>query len=96
MSDMDVEQLTEWLWCLRTPIVQAYAVRERDGFNLIDACPAGEDGAILTTLREPLARARPTSRVSAATAGPRRTRWRAGSPVRAAAPALAQPRTPPG
>jgi hypothetical protein len=24
---MDVEQITDWLWCLRTPLVQSYAVR---------------------------------------------------------------------
>jgi hypothetical protein len=40
------------VWCLRTPIVQAYAVRERDGFNLIDASTAGQDGAILETLSQ--------------------------------------------
>jgi glyoxylase-like metal-dependent hydrolase (beta-lactamase superfamily II) len=49
---MDVEQLTEWLWCLRTPIVQAYAVRERDGFNLVDSLTAGEELAILSALAE--------------------------------------------
>jgi glyoxylase-like metal-dependent hydrolase (beta-lactamase superfamily II) len=49
---MDVEQLTEWLWCLRTPIVQAYAVRERDGVNLVDSLTAGEELAILSALAE--------------------------------------------
>jgi glyoxylase-like metal-dependent hydrolase (beta-lactamase superfamily II) len=47
---MEVEQVTEWLWCLRTPVVQAYAVREGDGFNLIDTSTAGEDEAILGAL----------------------------------------------
>jgi glyoxylase-like metal-dependent hydrolase (beta-lactamase superfamily II) len=47
---MEVEQLTGWLWCLRTPVVQAYAVRERDGFNLVDASIAGEEEAILGAL----------------------------------------------
>jgi glyoxylase-like metal-dependent hydrolase (beta-lactamase superfamily II) len=47
---MDVEQLTDWLWCLRTPVVQAYAVREGDGFNLIDASTAGAEEAILDAL----------------------------------------------
>jgi glyoxylase-like metal-dependent hydrolase (beta-lactamase superfamily II) len=47
---MEIEQLTDWLWCLRTPIVQAYAVREHDGLNLIDAMTAGEEQAILATL----------------------------------------------
>jgi hypothetical protein len=47
---MELEQLAGWLWCLRTPIVQAYAVRERDGFNLIDTSTAGQDDAILAAL----------------------------------------------
>jgi glyoxylase-like metal-dependent hydrolase (beta-lactamase superfamily II) len=47
---MELEQVTDWLWCLRTPIVQAYAVRERDGFNLVDTTTAGEDAPILEAL----------------------------------------------
>ena len=47
---MDVEQITDWLWCLRTPFVQAYAVRHSDGFHLIDTSTAGHDGAILDAL----------------------------------------------
>ena len=47
---MELDQVTGWLWCLRTPIVQAYAVRERDGFNLIDTSTAGQDAAILSAL----------------------------------------------
>jgi glyoxylase-like metal-dependent hydrolase (beta-lactamase superfamily II) len=47
---MDVEQVTDWLWCLRTPVVQAYAVRHGDGFDLIDASTAGQDSAILDAL----------------------------------------------
>ena len=47
---MDVEQITDWLWCLRTPLVQAYAVRHSDGFHLIDTSTAGHDGAILDAL----------------------------------------------
>ncbi|MGZ6572237.1 MAG: MBL fold metallo-hydrolase [Solirubrobacteraceae bacterium] len=47
---MDVEQLTEWLWCLRTPVVQAYAVRDREGFDLIDTSTAGQEDAILDAL----------------------------------------------
>jgi glyoxylase-like metal-dependent hydrolase (beta-lactamase superfamily II) len=44
------EQVAGWLWCLRTPIVRAYAVRDRDGFNLIDTSTAGQDEAILEAL----------------------------------------------
>ena len=47
---MELDQVAGWLWCLRTPIVQAYAVRERDGFNLIDTSTAGQDDAILAAL----------------------------------------------
>lgn len=47
---MEAERLTDWLWSLRTPIVQAYAVRERDGFVLIDTSTAGNEGAILDAL----------------------------------------------
>jgi hypothetical protein len=34
---MRLDRINDWLWCLRTPLVQAYAVRERDGLNLTDA-----------------------------------------------------------
>jgi hypothetical protein len=47
---MELDRINDWLWCLRTRIVQAYAVRERDGFNLIDTSTAGQDGAILGLL----------------------------------------------
>lgn len=49
-SEMDVERLTDWLWCLRTPIVQAYAVRQGEGFNLIDTSTPGNERAILEAL----------------------------------------------
>jgi glyoxylase-like metal-dependent hydrolase (beta-lactamase superfamily II) len=49
---VEIERLTDWLWCLRTPIVQAYAVRERDGFNLVDTTTAGQEAAILAALAE--------------------------------------------
>jgi glyoxylase-like metal-dependent hydrolase (beta-lactamase superfamily II) len=47
---VETEQLSEWLWCLRTPAVQAYAVREGDGFNLIDTLVAGQADAIVDAL----------------------------------------------
>jgi hypothetical protein len=47
---MQLEPLTDWLWCLRSPIVQAYAVRQRDGFNLIDTTTAGNHTTILHAL----------------------------------------------
>jgi glyoxylase-like metal-dependent hydrolase (beta-lactamase superfamily II) len=47
---VETEQLKAWLWCLRTPAVQAYAVRERDGFNLVDTLTAGCEDGILEAL----------------------------------------------
>jgi glyoxylase-like metal-dependent hydrolase (beta-lactamase superfamily II) len=47
---LDVFEITSWLWGLRTPLVQAYAVRDGDGFNLIDTGIAGGEDAILSSL----------------------------------------------
>jgi glyoxylase-like metal-dependent hydrolase (beta-lactamase superfamily II) len=47
---MRLEQITDWLWSLRTDFVQAYAVREGDGFCLIDTSTAGNETAILELL----------------------------------------------
>ncbi|HKO27032.1 MAG TPA: MBL fold metallo-hydrolase [Solirubrobacteraceae bacterium] len=47
---MELEPLTDWLWCLRTDFVHAYAVREGDGFCLIDTSTAGNEDAILELL----------------------------------------------
>jgi len=47
---MEVERLADWLWSFRTPIVQSYAVRQGDGFNLVDANTAGNGDAILDAL----------------------------------------------
>jgi hypothetical protein len=47
---MELDQAAGWLWCLRTTIVRAYAVRERDGFNLIDTSTAGQHDAIHAAL----------------------------------------------
>jgi hypothetical protein len=40
---MELDRITDWLWCLRTPVVQAYAVGERAGFNLIDTSTLDAD-----------------------------------------------------
>jgi glyoxylase-like metal-dependent hydrolase (beta-lactamase superfamily II) len=50
VTGLETERLTDWLWCLRTPAVQAYAVRERDGFNVIDTLVAGCADGILDAL----------------------------------------------
>jgi glyoxylase-like metal-dependent hydrolase (beta-lactamase superfamily II) len=47
---MEVRPLTDRVWCLHTPIVQAYAVRQGHGFNLIDTSTAGSEDAILEAL----------------------------------------------
>ena len=47
---MELDQLTGWLWCLRTDFVHAYAVREGDGFCLIDTSTANNEEAILELL----------------------------------------------
>jgi glyoxylase-like metal-dependent hydrolase (beta-lactamase superfamily II) len=47
---VEIEQLNDWLWCLRTPAVQAYALHERDGFNLVDTLVAGSAADILDAL----------------------------------------------
>jgi hypothetical protein len=44
---VEVERLADWLWCLRTPTVQAYAIRERDGFNLVDTATSAQHLAAL-------------------------------------------------
>jgi hypothetical protein len=49
-DSMELDQLADWLWCLRTDFVHAYAVREGDGFCLIDTSTAGNDEAILELL----------------------------------------------
>jgi glyoxylase-like metal-dependent hydrolase (beta-lactamase superfamily II) len=47
-------ELTDWLWCLRTPVVACYAIRDRDGVVLVDANVAGQDQAIIAVLAERL------------------------------------------
>lgn len=49
-ATMQLEPIGPWLWCLRTDLVQAYAVRHGEGFNLIDASTAGSEEAILGCL----------------------------------------------
>jgi glyoxylase-like metal-dependent hydrolase (beta-lactamase superfamily II) len=51
---MELDRLTDWLLCLRTPIVQAYAVRHDGGVSLIDTTTAGNADAIVATLEHAL------------------------------------------
>ena len=49
---LQVEPINDWLWRLHTPAVAAYAVAERDGFNLIDTgLPDGAE-VILSVLAQ--------------------------------------------
>jgi glyoxylase-like metal-dependent hydrolase (beta-lactamase superfamily II) len=47
---IEIEQLAEWLWRLSTPVVACYAVRQADGFNLIDSGLAGGEDSVLECL----------------------------------------------
>jgi glyoxylase-like metal-dependent hydrolase (beta-lactamase superfamily II) len=49
---LEVLEITDWLWSLRMPLVLAYAVRERGGFNLIDAGIAGCGETIIRALAD--------------------------------------------
>lgn len=51
---MELDRLTDWLLCLRTPLVQAYAVRHDRGVSLIDTSTAGHTDAILAALEDAL------------------------------------------
>jgi glyoxylase-like metal-dependent hydrolase (beta-lactamase superfamily II) len=47
---MHLDPIRPWLWCLRTDLVQAYAVRQGEGFNLVDTSTADCEEAILGCL----------------------------------------------
>jgi glyoxylase-like metal-dependent hydrolase (beta-lactamase superfamily II) len=47
-----LEPLRDWLYCLRTPVVQAYAIKQSSGFVLIDTGVAGYEHAYLKALGE--------------------------------------------
>ncbi len=51
---LEFEELDDWLWCLRTPVVACYAIRDRDGVVLVDANVAGQHDAILDALADRL------------------------------------------
>jgi glyoxylase-like metal-dependent hydrolase (beta-lactamase superfamily II) len=51
---MELERLTDWLWCLQTPVVQAFAVRDRNGVVLVDTSTAGEAEVIMSLLSKAL------------------------------------------
>lgn len=47
---LELEALTDWLGCLRTPVVTSWALRIGDGVVLVDANLAGQHEAILEAL----------------------------------------------
>ena len=47
---LEFVELTDWLWCLRTPVVTCWAIRDREGVVLVDANVAGQDEAIVAAL----------------------------------------------
>jgi glyoxylase-like metal-dependent hydrolase (beta-lactamase superfamily II) len=49
-SDVTVESITDWLYCLRTPVVAVYAIRKRAGFVLLDSGVVGYERAYLHAL----------------------------------------------
>lgn len=43
-------ELNDWLWCLRSPVVACFAIRDRDGLVMVDANVAGLGKAIIDAL----------------------------------------------
>lgn len=50
VSDVTIERITEWLYCLATAMVNVYAIRQSTGFILIDAGVAGSEHSYLGAL----------------------------------------------
>src|SRR5712691_11301623 len=51
---LELVELADWLWCLRTPVVACWAIRDRDGVVLVDANVIGEGEAIVSALADRL------------------------------------------
>lgn len=51
-SDVTLEPITDWLYCLRTPVVAIYAIRQSAGFVLIDSGVVGYERAYLHALAQ--------------------------------------------
>jgi glyoxylase-like metal-dependent hydrolase (beta-lactamase superfamily II) len=51
---LEVVELTDWLWCLRTPIAACFAIRDGDGVVMVDANVAGLGVTIIDTLSRQL------------------------------------------
>lgn len=98
---IETQRITDWLWRLSTPAVAAYAVRQGDGFNLVDTgLPGGAEGILgaLATIGGPAA---PLHEIvlthghrdhAGSTAGSRRATSCAGSDPPASSPSPVTPR----
>ncbi len=51
---LEVVELTDWLWCLRTPAAACFAIRDGDGVVMVDANVAGLGVTIIETLSRQL------------------------------------------
>jgi glyoxylase-like metal-dependent hydrolase (beta-lactamase superfamily II) len=51
-SDVTIERVTDWLYCMRTPVVAVYAIRQSTGFILVDSGLVGYEHAYLRALAE--------------------------------------------
>lgn len=51
-SDVTLEPITDWLYCLRTPVVAVYAIRQSADFVLIDSGVVGYERAYLHALAQ--------------------------------------------
>jgi len=51
-SDVTLEPITDWLYCLRTPVVAVYAIRQSAEFVLLDSGVVGYERAYLRALAE--------------------------------------------
>jgi glyoxylase-like metal-dependent hydrolase (beta-lactamase superfamily II) len=51
---LEFVELADWLWCLRTPVVACWAIRDRDGIVLVDANVAGQEETIVSALADRL------------------------------------------
>ena len=51
---LEVVELTDWLWCLRTPVAACFAIRDGDGVVMVDANVAGLGVTIIETLSRQL------------------------------------------
>jgi glyoxylase-like metal-dependent hydrolase (beta-lactamase superfamily II) len=49
-SDITIEPVTDWLYCLRTPVVAVYAIQQAAGFVLVDCGVVGYERAYLEAL----------------------------------------------